>query len=89
MAGGVENLSIIAFFSRCDDGKSKKKIKVDTKEFQRKEEQKENRIYVPEQDRTLSETFLYLSGADPGKNVTGFQKGDRRRREPARGVRKF
>ena len=27
------------------------------------------------------------SGADPGKNVTGFQKGERRRREPARGVR--
>ena len=26
------------------------------------------------------------SGADPGKNVTGFQKDERRRREPARGV---
>ena len=24
LAGGVENLSIIAFFSRCDDGKAKK-----------------------------------------------------------------
>ena len=30
---------------------------------------------------------LPLPGADPGKNVTGFQKGEHRRRELARGVR--